>query len=311
MNTLRKFSPGRWLKEHVGCTPFRVSGFTNTLKRGHRTGAQSQTAFTLVELLVVIGTIALLAVVLLPAFAGAKPDGQAIQCRNNLRQLTVGWTMYAGDNTDKFLDPAKWVSGKMDWGNSVDNTDVSSMLNTDALIFPYVKSATFFKCPADVYQSPQNMGPRIRSYSLDGVLGGAPSLGSNYAPGNPPEMRTYITTYKVSELSKPGPGNIYVFLDEHPDSINDGAFMLNAGRYPIGNEKWRDFPGSLHNRCVSISFADGRAEMHRWLKYTTCQGVEYKSFSTTSLPCTTPLNQMANIGSSPDYEWLEDRMPYR
>jgi type II secretory pathway pseudopilin PulG len=316
MNTLRKFSPGRWLK-HVGCTRFSVFVKNDTLKGGHRTDDRGRLAFTLVELLVVLATVAVLAAVLLPALAEAKPDGRAFQCRSNLRRLTVAWTMYTNDNSDKFLDPAKWVTGAMDWGSSSWNTDASLMLDTSAQIAPYVKSAALFKCPADNYQSPLNPGPRVRSYSLDGALGGSPNLGSNYAPGIPPEQRDYRAPSgskwtRMSELNKPGPANIYVFLDEHPDSINDGAFMLNAGYYAIGNEKWRDFPGSLHNGCVSISFADGRAEMHRWVKARTYQGVEYKSFSTAgSGPFTSPLNQGSNIMSDQDYEWLEDRMPYR
>jgi type II secretory pathway pseudopilin PulG len=286
------------------------------LKRGHRAEDRGRLAFTLVELLVVIATVAVLAAVLLPALAGTQPDGRAFQCRNNLRRLTVAWTMYASDNSGRLMDPGRWVWGQMDWGNSVWNTDASLMLDTNAQIAPYVKTAALFKCPADIYQSPQNLGPRVRSYSLDGALGGGPNLGSAYAPGIPPETRDYTGPTggkwtKTTELNKPGPANIYTFLDEHPDSINDAAYMLNAGAYPIGSEKWRDFPGSFHNGCVSISFADGRAEMHRWVKWRTCQAVEYKSFNSYTGPATTPLNQAVNISSDPDYEWLEDRMPYR
>src|SRR5674476_1513181 len=57
--------------------------------------------FTLIELLVVIMTVAILAVLLLPALAGTKPNSQAFQCLENLRQLTLGWQMYAEDNNGK------------------------------------------------------------------------------------------------------------------------------------------------------------------------------------------------------------------
>ena len=55
-------------------------------------------AFTLIELLVVIAIIAILAALLLPGLARAKQQAQGAQCISNLKQLTLGWVMYSGDN---------------------------------------------------------------------------------------------------------------------------------------------------------------------------------------------------------------------
>jgi prepilin-type N-terminal cleavage/methylation domain-containing protein/prepilin-type processing-associated H-X9-DG protein len=66
--------------------------------------------FTLIELLVVIAIIAILAAMLLPALASAKARAQRIQCMNQMRQIGLGFPMFASDNGD-MLPPAGWAAG--------------------------------------------------------------------------------------------------------------------------------------------------------------------------------------------------------
>ena len=55
-----------------------------------------------------IAIIAILASMLLPALARAKAKASAIHCANNLKELMIIWTMYAGDNNESFAVNASW-----------------------------------------------------------------------------------------------------------------------------------------------------------------------------------------------------------
>src|ERR1019366_909602 len=74
----------------------------NTPRRfiSDKISVQHHDGFTLVALLVVIATVAVLAAMLLPALAATHPDSQAFQCMENQRQLILAWQMYAEDSND-------------------------------------------------------------------------------------------------------------------------------------------------------------------------------------------------------------------
>ena len=72
----------------------------------------------------------------------------------------------------------------------------------------------------------------------------------------------YTQFFKITQI--PRPVEIFVFLDEHPDSINDGYF-LNKASAP----GWTDLPASYHNGAANLSFADGHSEIHPWVVTST------------------------------------------
>ncbi len=276
-------------------------------KRGIRPRCKSNIAFTLIEMLVVIAVLGILLALLLPVLSRAKGHAGGVQCLNNLRQLTLGWTLYTGDNNDKLMKQSsgrEWIGhGFLTWDASPMNTNIEVLINPDeSAMASYVKAAKLYKCPADHYQSEANPGPRVRSISMSGVLNQKPQFINKNG-------RRYFTAKKMNDLGTPGPANVYVLLDEQADSIDDGSFMINPG-YAPGGELWRNLPAAYHSGCGSFSFADCHVEIHRWRetggRNATIYPVRMQGLSTAQ-----PWNSMSQGFTSRDYEWLEDRMPYR
>ena len=262
----------------------------------------SREAFTLVELLVVVATIGLIALTIIPALAGTRPNTQSARCLSNLSRLTQIWQMFSTDNADRLMPngvaasgyPNRWADGDMDWTTFPDNTNATLMVDPQqSAIGGYTKDTSLFKCSADTYQSAANPGPRVRSVSLSAALGGNPSLPLGVVDG-----RIYIRIFRISELNTPGPANIYAFLDEHPDSIDDAIFQFNAG-LASANRRLRNVPASYHNGAANLSFADGHVQTKRWQD------------SRTGVPVLFIKQGNILVPDSVDYEWLNDRVPYR
>lgn len=112
--------------------------------------------------------------------------------------------------------------------------------------------------PADPYTIDINGAgyPLVRSVSMNQRLNGGEY---NSAP-----LSQYNNPGKLSAINNPGPSDAFLFVDERGDSINDGFFVVvmtdNPSQDVIGNT-----PADYHNGCSSVSFADGHAEIHKWL----------------------------------------------
>ncbi len=250
---------------------------------------KNRRGFTLIEVLVVVGIIALLAVLLLPALGNAKAKAQEVTCANNIKQLSLAWTLYADENLDLLVNNhgiqetlrtrQNWVNNVEDWLTSDGNTNLATL--TSGKLAPQIAQATaVFKCPSD--HSVAENGPRIRSLSLNSMTGDPGELTNRFNP-------QFVQFFHLADI--PSPVSIYVFLDEHPDTINDGFFM-NRWEEP----RWGNLPASYHNGAANLSFADGHVERHRWVLEDTRRPAVHGGASGT-------------FEASPrtDFDWLKER----
>jgi prepilin-type N-terminal cleavage/methylation domain-containing protein/prepilin-type processing-associated H-X9-DG protein len=218
--------------------------------------------FTLIELLVVIAIIAILASLLLPALAKAKSKGQQIACMNNYRQLQICWHMYA-DDYNGALPPNATSSGggRADFNASRDTwitgnawTDPDDANIRKGVLFSYNRSVKIYRCPSD-RSTVRDQGkiPRSRSVSMNSYMNDVP-------------IRSDKTCWHLySQIVNPPPTKAIVFIDEHQNSIDNARFFISMP----GDWLWVDFPATRHNNAGVFTFADGHAELWRWLEPRT------------------------------------------
>ena len=280
------------------------------------TEARADRGFTLVDLLVMLEVLGVLAATLLPAFASSQPRGKAAQCLNSMRQLTLAWTLYASENNEQLAinsDPhtkgsaffpagstnPSWITGTVDWTLSQANTNVNYLIsNNYSLLGNYLgRSAAVFACPAANIVSPaqRSLGwnHRIRSVAMDAAVGN----GDKYMePGNPFGWTAWYFARKSTDLNQPGPGQTWVLIDEHPDSIDDGLMYTSS----YATTSFSELPSDLHDGAGAVTFADGHVEMHKWTGTVANKPVKF-----------TELQQIPNTFADPDMSWLAQHTPRR
>jgi type II secretory pathway pseudopilin PulG len=260
---------------------------------------QERGAFTLVELLVVLGLVALCVLMLAPGFAHTQPNSRTVQCLSNKRQVALACAMYMRDWNDYLVPNAPagdyrgWCNGQENWGMAAANTN-RDYYTTNCLA-PYVGGQIrFYKCPGDT--RPSDNGDRIRSISMNCMMMGAiPAPGGGYNPG----WRVYR---KYSDLTEPTPAMAWIFADENMYSLNDGFLQmgLNSFDYP-------DVPAAYHGGNNCFTFGDGHVEAHKW----RWLGTSFAGLLSCPYAKDVKGTHWASSGQDVDYFWLQARSSAR
>ncbi len=178
---------------------------------------QNSSAFTLVELLVVIGIIAVLLAITVPATSIARGLAKQITCRSNLRSIGWAFLMYMDDNR-LILPPA------CNMPSAPLNTKppITNFLNT------YLKDQRIYKCPADQGIKYQDQGKSYfeiegSSYWYEDSLGGLPISASPPAKNGQNEVNIQVM-YDYEPFHGP-PGKVgsksYLYADGHVGSFKN------------------------------------------------------------------------------------------
>jgi len=242
--------------------------------------------FTLIELLVVIAIIAILAALLLPALRAAKEQAQGVQCLGQIKQFIYAWNMYADDHDERIppnygsggpaqIDTNTWVRGWLDndfAANWPDNTNTIYL--QESLIAPYLnRSVPVWRCPGDKSSSRYGIAdrnatvrlPRVRSYSMN-----------EYINSHVQESWSNFRVFRRrTDMIRPGPAMTFVFIDEREDTIQDACFSVDMSNEP---PPLLSSPRSSHHGAGTLSFADGHAELKKWLDPITRLPVRQQTF---------------------------------
>jgi len=253
-------------------------------------------AFTLIELLVVIAIIAILAAMLLPALSKAKEKALGTKCMANMKQLVTAWTLYYGDNDDKLvlnnhtaLNLAQtnltWCTGwmKNNGGGYRAGSETDPVWFMNALLGRYAVNPLIYRCPADKIAIPPAREPYVRSVTMNIWMNDQPLRNVAAIAGTPPKE----AFQRIISMNKPD--NLFVFIHEDPNTIEDGVYRLD--NTPLPHTVMENAPAALHNNGSTLAFADGHSEIHRWDRIAKNNGVPV----------------VVSTGNPTDATWLKSR----
>ncbi|MGZ8898856.1 MAG: hypothetical protein ACXW3Z_02070 [Limisphaerales bacterium] len=220
--------------------------------------AKRTAAFSRRDLLATVMTVMFLALLTAPAIGYARSSRNAVICLMNLRELTAASHRYAADRGGlliaAFETQAVLARGRDAWIQRTNELESEFTIRKRSPLVPYLKSTDSFLCAAAprTTDGRRRLQLKARSYSMSHVFEDGLFLPNTL-------YRTYARQQEII-----APSRTYVFMDEHPESINDGGFVNIMVERLINSPRVMDYPANYHEGGAGISFADGSAQIHRW-----------------------------------------------
>lgn len=243
-------------------------------------GLCSRSGFTLLELTVILAIVGVLVALLVPTLSNAKALAHRAACLSNLRQLSLSWVLYNGDNNGQLVESypgnsplnpnlSAWVQGNMKLPDEANNP----ALIARGQLYQYNDSTAIYRCPADKTASTvggkpsAKTGDNVRSYSMNAFMGDRSRFA---APANHafPPASDYVPYYsKETELRRPS--TLWVLIDEDNRTISDGCFVFDPAAKQPHPDRYPAASKQRHNFGFGLAFADGHAEIWRFSEQST------------------------------------------
>jgi len=289
---------------------------------------------------VVIAIIAILAAMLLPALGKAKQKATQATCLSNVKQLALGWIMYADDNNDLMVNLGTYInSGALTsapkqgipWRVDIYNSQMVAPLpagvaaNSEEAqkyltqmgfkqpyttaaativgpLFQYCKNPDLVHCPGDKrYQLPVSAGYH-GPYSWDSYSGAA------FLNGEAGLYNDARNLTKRSAVSRPSDKFVWIEgADMRGENVGSWG-MNNFGTVALNfkDAQFQDSPAAFHVTSAVFNFCDGHAEPHKWLNSAT---IAYANDKTQNKDGGSPSQTAANSGDAVDRQWLGSHYP--
>jgi prepilin-type N-terminal cleavage/methylation domain-containing protein/prepilin-type processing-associated H-X9-DG protein len=219
-------------------------------------GAGKRRGFTLIELLVVIAIIAILAAILFPVFAKAREAARATSCKNNIKQLATGWTMYTQDYDETTIPVRIGPAGSL-------------AFRWNEIIQPYVKNLNIMACPSNLRKS---------------GVGGVPGINYtyNFSAGGPAGRA-------MAQIAAPAQTPIFIDAFGNADPLQSLVFIIPGGTGgpatiiprrlnnttipgAVHTDQQDAYPwADLHSDTANYAYADGHVKAHRYININTSE----------------------------------------